>query len=186
MPETAEDRANVAKFTFFESFYEAAKLLPGDEGRDFAWKIIQYAFEGTEPDFDGTMAALFALAKPNIDSSIKGRARGGMGGRPKKQSEGADGQQHPQHDKTPSKTTVKTTVETTIKTPSETPMETPAETTMETDMDMDMDRDKEMDRGGGTRRARLMTRRTCAKVSGDLKVESITKLLTASTPGWTS
>lgn len=107
----------VDKFTFFGSFYEAAMMLPESQQPEFVMGILAYAFEGIEPSFEGCLAAMFALAKPNIDSSVKGVANGSKGGRPK-------GDRNPTGNP--------------LENP---PAKPPAETNK--DMDRDMDREKE-------------------------------------------
>lgn len=59
------------KFTFFSSYYEAAKLLPESEQGDFLMGLLRYAFDGEEPSFSGAAQIAFVLVKPNIDSSLK-------------------------------------------------------------------------------------------------------------------
>lgn len=115
----------VTKFSFFESFYDAASDL--DDGSRLALydAICAYAFEGVEPDFKGVMSTIWKLVKPNIDSSVNGQKTGGKGGRPNTK-------------KPPSKPPVSK---------DENPPLDKSETTLETDMDMDMDKDmdREMD-----------------------------------------
>ena len=89
----------VEKFTFFGSFYEAMKMLPENQRSEFVMGILEYAFEGIEPSFEGGLAAMFALAKPNIDSSVKGVRNGGKGGRPA----GGKTQQETPHENPPAK-----------------------------------------------------------------------------------
>ena len=116
----------VDKFTFFGSFYEAMKMLPEDQQQEFVMGILAYAFDGVEPGFDGALAAMFALAKPNIDSSVNGVINGSKGGRPN-------------NGKTKGETKDKTQSETKGKNP-------PAKPPQETNKDMDMDR--EVDKEG--------------------------------------
>lgn len=59
------------KFMCFGSFYEAAKLLPEDERGAFCFALMEYAFDGIEPSFEGASQVAFVLCKPNIDASIK-------------------------------------------------------------------------------------------------------------------
>ena len=51
-------------FTFFRSFYDAAKLI-GDpaEQAGFLMAVCQYALDGTEPELTGTPAAMFVLTR---------------------------------------------------------------------------------------------------------------------------
>ena len=67
--------------TIFRSFYDAAKMLPDKETQaDYLMAILEYSFDGILPDTGGIAGALFMLAKPNIDSSIKKSKAGQLGG----------------------------------------------------------------------------------------------------------
>ena len=113
----------VTKFSFFESFWDAASDLDDKNRLALYDAICEYAFTGGEPDFKGIMSTIWKLVKPNIDSSIKGQRTGGKGGRPSK-------------DKPPVSN-------------SENPPFSNNETPSETDMDMDMDKDRDMDKEEG-------------------------------------
>ena len=107
----------VEKFTFFGSFYEAMNMLPEEQRNEFIMGLLAYAFEGIDPSFEGPLAAMFALAKPNIDSSVKGAQNGSKGGRP---NQG--------------------------KNPSENPPRKPSgKTHPKTNKDMDREKDRDMD-----------------------------------------
>ena len=67
-------------FSFLRSFYEAAKELPEDQQAVFLMAVCDYAFTGEEPEIHGVAAAMFKLAKPNIDASLKKAAAGSVGG----------------------------------------------------------------------------------------------------------
>lgn len=113
----------VEKFTFFGSFYEAMNLLPEEQRSEFVMGILAYAFDGVEPSFEGPLSAMFALAKPNIDSSVKGVKNGRGGGRPPKD---------------------RTTSDTPSETPSENPPEKPpCETNKNKEGEKNRDRDRE-------------------------------------------
>ena len=57
---------------FFASYLAAAKMLPSKEDQaDFLMAICDYGITGVEPETTGAAAALFMLAKPNIDASNK-------------------------------------------------------------------------------------------------------------------
>ena len=75
----------VTKFSFFESFWDAASDLDDRNRLALYDAICAYAFTGCEPDFKGIMSTIWKLVKPNIDSSIKGQRTGGKGGRPPKE-----------------------------------------------------------------------------------------------------
>lgn len=72
------------RFTFFASFREAAKGMPDDMRLRFYDAITEYGIEGTEPELDGMLTAVFALVKPVIDSGAARRENGKKGGRPVK------------------------------------------------------------------------------------------------------
>lgn len=68
------------KFTFFESYFEAGKSLPLKERQQFFDAVIMYAFTGVEPELSGTVAAIFAIAKPIIAKSNSRAKSGAKGG----------------------------------------------------------------------------------------------------------
>lgn len=70
-------------FIFYGSFLEAIKDLPDEERLKCYDAICIYALEGELPDVSGVSKAVFSLAKPNIDSSIKNRENGRKGGKNK-------------------------------------------------------------------------------------------------------
>lgn len=78
------------QFTFYESFYKAAKRIKDPSARAEVYEAIcEYALYGDEPDIDALseMAAIaFELIKPNLDASRKKAESGKLGGT-KKQSE---------------------------------------------------------------------------------------------------
>ena len=68
-------------FQFFRSFYDAAKNIPDKEMQaDFLMAICEYALNGNEPEGSGIISALFALVKPNLDTSRKRAQAGRKGG----------------------------------------------------------------------------------------------------------
>lgn len=77
------------QFTFYESFYKAAKRIKDPTARAEVYDAIcEYALYGNEPDIDALseMAAIaFELIKPNLDASRKKAESGKLGGT-KKQS----------------------------------------------------------------------------------------------------
>jgi hypothetical protein len=67
-------------FTFFRSFYDAVKELSDPADRDAVlMAVCGYALDGDIPELTGVPAALFALIRPNLDSSRK-KASGGQSG----------------------------------------------------------------------------------------------------------
>lgn len=70
-----------ATFKFFRSFLDAALMLPDKEQQaDFLIAVCKYGLNGEEPSIEGVPAALFALAKPNLDASRKKAESGSVGG----------------------------------------------------------------------------------------------------------
>lgn len=68
-------------FSFYRSYYEAAKDLPTKEDQaDFLMAICSYIFDGVEPEIQGVASAMFKLAKPNLDTSVKRANAGQIGG----------------------------------------------------------------------------------------------------------
>lgn len=70
-------------FSFYRSYYEASKDLPREEQADFLMGICAYIFDGVEPDLQGVASAMFKLAKPTLDTSIKRASAGQTGGKSK-------------------------------------------------------------------------------------------------------
>lgn len=58
-------------FWFLRSYYEAAKELPKDAQADFFMAVCSYALDGVEPEIHGVAGAMFQLARPNIETSLK-------------------------------------------------------------------------------------------------------------------
>ena len=70
-------------FTFFRSYYEAAKELTDKQRLAFYDAIIQYGIDGEERDLKGVAKAMFALVKPTLDKSQARAAAGSKGGKSK-------------------------------------------------------------------------------------------------------
>lgn len=58
-------------FGFLRSYYEAAKELPKEEQAEFFMAICSFALDGIEPEINGVAKALFKLAKPSLELSLK-------------------------------------------------------------------------------------------------------------------
>lgn len=125
------------RFSFYRSYYEAAKMLPEEEQGAFLMAVAEYAFDGVEPDFDGMEAMAFILIKPNIDASVKATENGKGGGRPPKKAKRDKKQGCEPSEKPPLKPTD----------------ETNSETTLDTDKDKERDMDKELEWGKGEEQA---------------------------------
>lgn len=72
------------RFTFFASFYEAAKDLPDADRLALYDAIIKYGIDGTEPDLSGIPKMIFAVIHPILGAGTVRRSNGKLGGRPKK------------------------------------------------------------------------------------------------------
>ena len=73
-------------FLFYRSFYEAMKNLPKDVKVEVFDTIMEYVFNGMNPEPDKIKpfsVSIFTLIKPVIDSSEKRRKCGSKGGAPK-------------------------------------------------------------------------------------------------------
>lgn len=66
---------------FYRSFYEAALQLEGETQREYLVAIMQYAFDGVEPELTGVAAAMWMLTRPNIDAYLKKADAGASGGK---------------------------------------------------------------------------------------------------------
>ena len=67
--------------SIYRSYYEASKDLPTKEAQaDFLMAICTYIFDGEEPELHGVASAMFKLAKPNLDTSVKRANAGQIGG----------------------------------------------------------------------------------------------------------
>ena len=74
--------ADVMKMTFFESYYQAAKMIPEERQGAFLMGLLAYAFEGVEPDFESDIERIaFTLTRPNIDGSAKRSATNAANGK---------------------------------------------------------------------------------------------------------
>lgn len=92
-------------FTFFQSFGEAAMMMPDDERLAFYDAIVRFAILEEEPtDLPGSAKLVFAAIKPIVANSVRDTLNGSQGGRPRK---------------TPSETPLKTPTKTPTKKPNE-------------------------------------------------------------------
>lgn len=67
---------------FYRSFWEAIKKLPDSDKLEALTAIIEYGLNDAEPEMDGVAAAMFLMAKPQIDANNKRYQNGTKGGRP--------------------------------------------------------------------------------------------------------
>ena len=72
-----DENTEVKGFSFYRSYYEAAKELPTkEEQAEFLMAVCSYVFEGKEPEIKGVASAMFKLARPNLETSVN-RAKAG-------------------------------------------------------------------------------------------------------------
>lgn len=71
-------------FIFYRSFYEAITLLEPEERLKAMMAVCEYGLDGTEPALSGGAAAVFAIARANLDANQRRYENGKKGGRPKK------------------------------------------------------------------------------------------------------
>lgn len=67
---------------FYRSFWEAIKKLSDEDKLEALTAIIEYGLNGVEPKTEGVAAAMFLMAKPQIDANNKRYQNGTKGGRP--------------------------------------------------------------------------------------------------------
>ena len=84
-------------FVFYRGFREAINALPQEYQLKTLQYLMDYAFDGTEPEENGVEKALFLSFKPQIDASQKRYqtvvANGQKGGRPKKENKQEENKQ---------------------------------------------------------------------------------------------
>lgn len=82
LEEKAEDNhTGLVVFSFYSSFWEAGKNLKDKDRLAFYDALLDYCFLGKEPEFSGVLAAVFAIARPNVDASNRRRLAGSTGGK---------------------------------------------------------------------------------------------------------
>ena len=75
------------QFTFYRSYFEALRRLPGHQRLGALEAVIGYALDGTEPEgLDDIQAMAFTLIRPTLDSGRK-KAAGGQKSKTVKRSE---------------------------------------------------------------------------------------------------
>ena len=60
------------------------KIQDPDDKLEFIESVINYLYEGKEPNLYGTLDLLWTALKPNMDSTIRNYENGKKGGRPPK------------------------------------------------------------------------------------------------------
>ena len=60
---------DIDSFRFFSSYYEALKSMKAHEKEKFLLAILEFMFEGKEPEFKGSMVTNWALIKPTLVKS---------------------------------------------------------------------------------------------------------------------
>lgn len=74
------------QFTFYRSFWEAAKVLPPKDKTAVLEAICAYALDEEERELSVVANAIFALIKPNLDASKRKAESGKKGGANSKQN----------------------------------------------------------------------------------------------------
>lgn len=60
---------DIDSFRFFSSYYDALKEMKTKIRHEFQDAILEFMFEGNEPDFKGELAINWSLIKPNLIKS---------------------------------------------------------------------------------------------------------------------
>ena len=60
---------DINSFTFFANYYEAVNGMKHQEKQKFLLAILEFMFEGKEPNFKGNMATNWILIKPSLIKS---------------------------------------------------------------------------------------------------------------------
>ena len=82
-------------FTFWRSFYEAAKELPDDQRLAFYDAIIKFGIDGMETELTGVPKSLFILIRPVLNKG-KSRAKSGAKGGSKPEANGKQNESKPE------------------------------------------------------------------------------------------
>ena len=64
----------------FDNYHAGVSMMTEAEQDAFYGAVMRYAFEGTEPDFEGIAAAVWMTIRDFIDKSIQGQGNGSKGG----------------------------------------------------------------------------------------------------------
>lgn len=82
-------------FVFYKSFLDATKEMADKDRLETLLAICNYALCDIEPELSNAMSrAVFTIARPSIDANNIRRANGKKGGRPKKETNGFDENNH--------------------------------------------------------------------------------------------
>lgn len=102
------------KFTFFQSYIEAAQWLPEEERDRFLLMVVRYGIYGEDPadtGESGAARAVFEAVRPNLDASAAlagtNSENGRKGGRPKKNPEESESKPNGNRTETETKPTEK-------------------------------------------------------------------------------
>lgn len=87
---------------FYRSFWEAIKRLPESDRLAALTAVIEYGLDGVEPEPCGVAAAIYIMAKPQIDANNKRYINGKKGGRPEKDNQ-QETQKEPKENQTETK-----------------------------------------------------------------------------------
>ena len=81
-------------FVFYRSFREAISVMTPEDQLVSLLAICDYALYGKEPALSGMPFVVFTVAKPSLDKNKANRMNGKKGGRPKKETNGFDENNH--------------------------------------------------------------------------------------------
>lgn len=127
------------KFTFFLSYYDAARELPEKQRLAFYDAIMQYIFDDVEPTLTGLAGTFWGLTMPYLRKSKAQTENGNKGGRPKGKPNSNPTESQPE---TQQKTKPKPNGK-----PSDNPNPNPTESIKKLEVDRDIDTDMEGDIG---------------------------------------
>lgn len=75
--------SQIKGFMFFDSYYEQYLLLDEDERSEFLKAILEFAFNGIEPEFKSrTCKIAFVGIRPHLNKSVQNSKNGARGGAP--------------------------------------------------------------------------------------------------------
>ena len=68
-------------FVFFQSYYLALRGLNDKERLQMYDAMVNFAFDGEEPELPDNLQAFFELIRPTLEKSIQDRENGSKGGK---------------------------------------------------------------------------------------------------------
>ena len=61
-------------FTFYRTYYEALRELPGKQVKEILMAMSAYVFEGEEPELSGSSKVIFEIIKPTLDAEMQSQS----------------------------------------------------------------------------------------------------------------